>query len=404
MPQARTTDRRYEGVTLRMLTLAGSEYLPAVRIFAEEFKERTGAAIVFDSAPSWFLLQPWIKSAHASSAVPWDLFCNDLEFQYTLWPYFLPLTDLTAKSRYDWTGFFRPVMEYGESVPTGEHVRYGLPIRVRVPLLIYRSDLIATVPKSWDAYEQMLADLTSRDRYALGCVGAQEPMGKMFLARYCSAGDTLLSPDWKPQINSDRGVWALEMLLRQINRYAPPGVSGWNREYAIYNFLTGKVALAEGMTPPVIDIIGHRSSTVSDRWAIGRCPGSGKTEFTSHSFFIFKGSANVEAAFEFITYATNRANAQRLLAAGDYPARRDVWFTPETSSARPYLSGIADAIDASVPFAPGVSQWFDMLKVLWDGLTSCLAGRVKPKATLNDVARQWGTLLPPGGYDFPYRE
>ena len=85
-------------------------------------------------------------------------------------------------------------------------------------------------------------------------------------------------------------------------------------------------------------------------------------------------------------------------------ARRDVWFTPETSSARPYLSGIADAIDASVPFAPGVSQWFDMFKVLWDGLTSCLAGRVKPKATLNDVARQWAALLPPGGYDFPYRE
>lgn len=83
---------KYDGITLRMLTQAGADYEAPFRAWAEEFTAETGAAVEFEFAP-WETLMPKVQADLASGSPQFDLFCNDIEFQYTIWPNLEPIND-----------------------------------------------------------------------------------------------------------------------------------------------------------------------------------------------------------------------------------------------------------------------------------------------------------------------
>ena len=186
---ARLQDR-YDDVTLRVLTQAGVAYEPALVAFAEEFEAATGATVEFDFTP-WEQLMPKVQADLAAGTPQYDIFANDIEFQYTIYPSLLPLNDLIAAREYDMNGFFEPVYTYGEGVAGGqEGVRYGLPLRVGKSWVFYRTDLIDEFPDTWDAYQAMLAEQTVDGRYGVAFAGVPAQLVKLFLARYWSLGDS----------------------------------------------------------------------------------------------------------------------------------------------------------------------------------------------------------------------
>ena len=89
---ADSTSKKYDGVTLRMLTQAGVAYEPAFTAWAAEFTEQTGAQVEFEFA-AWETLMPKVQADLASGSPQFDLFCNDIEFQYTIWPQLEPIND-----------------------------------------------------------------------------------------------------------------------------------------------------------------------------------------------------------------------------------------------------------------------------------------------------------------------
>ena len=121
------TGKKYDGVTLRMLTQAGTDYEPAFRAWSDQFTAETGAQVEFEFAP-WETLMPKVQADLASGSPQFDLFCNDIEFQYTIWPELEPINDFLDASGYDMEGFFDPVYRYGEGIAGNTGVRYGLPV------------------------------------------------------------------------------------------------------------------------------------------------------------------------------------------------------------------------------------------------------------------------------------
>jgi multiple sugar transport system substrate-binding protein len=397
--------QQFQGITLRMLTQAGTDYEPALRAYASDFTAQTGANVEFDFSP-WESLMPKVQADLASGQPQFDLFLNDIEFQYTIYPNLLPINDLIDKYGYPMDGFFAPVLKYGQGIGGQAGVRYGLPIEVGVSLVFYRTDLIPAFPTTWEEYDQVLAANSGNGKYGLSFAGVTAQLVKLFLARYWSQGDPLFTPDWQPLINSDKGLKALTMLKDEMARYAPPGVLAWDNPDASNAFLNGDVAVLEGWASFILPSLQDPSkSKVADKWAIAPYPANGTGNFVQHNAVIFKTSPNPEAAFQFIASFTNPDAAKRNLTEFKMPAaRKSVWSDPDAVSSQPYLPQEAAVLDRGRPFTPNVPQWLELFLAVGDGVSAALSGKSDPQAALNDIAGKWKDSIAQAPLSFPYQE
>ncbi len=273
-----------------------------------------------------------MAQADASSEHPsFDLFCDDREWQFLLLPHLLPLNQMIQESGYPMEDFFEPVLRFDESVVGQTGVRYGLPLRLRSPFVFFRSDLVEEIPPDWDEYERMLERNTGAGRYGLGvevAVYPYHPFGyahdltKLFLARYWSFGQPLLTDTWEPLVSTEIGVEALEMLRRQVARYAPPDVLSWDAERSTQAFIEGAVTLTESTGVRLAQRLRDCcESEIGDCWSVAAFPGN-SAPCTLQNMMICRHSRHPKAAFDFMAYCTGPDAARRLhLDYGELSAR-----------------------------------------------------------------------------------
>jgi ABC-type glycerol-3-phosphate transport system substrate-binding protein len=403
--QAAASGKKYDGVTLHVLTQAGADYEAPFRKWSEDFTGETGAKVEFEFAP-WEQLMPKVQADLASGAPQFDLFCNDIEFQYTIWPNLEPINDFLTKSKYDMEGFFDPIYKYGEGIAGNKGVRFGLPVVSGVSLLFYRKDLISTFPTTWADYEKVLADNTKDKMHGLSFAGVTAQLVKLFLARYWSQGDPLLTPDWKPLINSDKGVKALTMFKDQMKKYAPEGILAWDNPEAANAFVAGDVAVYEGWGGFILPNLNNaEKSKVVDKWAIAPYPEKGTGNFVQHNIVMMKTSKNKEAAFDLMAYLTQPDKAKDgAINYGTTPARKTIFSDAELDKAKPYMPDYAAVLDRGRPFTPGVPQWLEMFIAVGEGASKALSDQAEPKAALDEVAQKWSDLIKQNPLSFEYKE
>lgn len=395
----------YDGVTLRMLTQAGTAYEPAFVAWAESFKEETGATVEFEFA-AWETLMPKVQADLASGSPQFDLFCNDIEFQYTIWPNLEPINDYLTAANFDMEGFFAPVYRYGEGIAGQTGVRYGLPVTAGVSVLFYRTDLIETFPTTWADYDALLAEQTTDNMYGFSFAGVTAQLIKLFLARYWGQGDPLLTPDWQPLINSEKGVTALTMLKDQMTNYAPPGVLAWDNPDAANAFLAGDVAVMEGWGAFILPSLNDPTkSQVVDKWAIAPYPEGGSGNFVQHNVVMLNTSQNKQAAFDFMAYIASADKAKEsVLEFNNDPARQTVYNDPDIVAARPYMPAYATVLEAGKPFTPGVPQWLEMFLAVGEAASKALSDQATPQEALDEAAAKWEELIAQNPLDFEYTE
>lgn len=404
-PPAAGATKKYQGLTLRGLSQAGIAYEPALKAFAKEFEEQTGAKVELEFTP-WETLMPKIQADIASGQPQYDVFVNNVDFQYTIHPHLLPLGEMIKKSAYSLDGFFAPSLKYSDGIGGNSGVLFGLPIRVGVSPVFYRTDLIPQLPTTWAGYEEALAKHTASGKYGLGFAGVPAQLVKLFLARYWSQGEPLFTPDWEPKINGEKGVKALTMLKDHMSKYGAPGMLSWGNLEASNAFLNGDVAVLEGWATYVAPKLQDPgSSKVVDKWAIAAYPENGTGNFAQHAAVVFKTTKSPDAAFELIAAATNPAAAKRLLLEfKEESARKSAWLDPGVIAQLPYLPDYAAVMEKGKPFAFNVPQWFEMFTVLGEGASTALSGKATPQEALNQVAEKWTQSLKQAPLSFKYQE
>ena len=403
-PRKVSAQADYSGVTLRGLGLAGTAWNDAVLAFADDFAAATGAKIEWDFQP-WEQTMPKLQADLAAGTPTYDFFCNDIEFQYTVYPTLLPLNDLIAARGYNMEGFFEPIYTYGEGQIGGQAgVRYGLPIRVGATWVFYRTDLISEFPTTWADYNALLAEQTKDGKYGLAFAGVPAQLVKLFLGRFWGAGGTLLGPDWSPQINSEIGVAALQDLKDAMTNYSPPGILAWDNPDASNAFLNGDVSVLEGWASFILPSLDDpNASKIVGNWGVAKYPEGGSGNFTQHNFAIFNTTKNAEAAFDYIAYCTGLDQAMRLLTEFKEEApRKTVWTDPMIASAAPYLADVVEAYDVARPFTPGLPQWLELFIGLAEGLSSAMSDQKSPADALNDIAANWKTAIDQAPPDWEY--
>jgi len=399
----------YKGITLKVLAQGETPYMPSVQEFAKEFEKATGAKILFELHP-WETLMPKIITDVMGGAGEFDIFVNDIEFQYTLEPYLLPLDKYIKKYNYDMEGFFEPVYEYGVWSP--KKVRYGLPIWIAAPYVIYRTDLLkksglSEFPTTWEEYHKFLAANTKGDMYGLSRTGVIGELPKHFLSHYWSKGKPLLTPDWKPLINSEAGIWAFKTLKMETEKFLPPGALAWDKPDSAAAFLSGHAAVYEGWPHIIIRKIDNPlESKVVGKWALAPgYPEGGTGNLVQQNFVIMSSTPHPEAAFKFIAYCTGPANAARLLRRGVTTPRKNFYFRPDILAEKPWLANAAKTINKAIPFLPGVPQWLEMFIAVGEQVSGYLSGEIPTaKAAADGLAKKWEASIAANPLPFKYRE
>jgi ABC-type glycerol-3-phosphate transport system substrate-binding protein len=398
--------KKYDGVTIRGLGLAGTAWNAAVNQFATEFEASTGCKVVWDYQP-WEQTMPKIQADLSAGTPTYDFFANDIEFQYTIYPSLMPLNDMITKSGYDMNGFFQPIYKYGEGIAGGQKgVRYGLPIDVGACWVFYRTDLIDKFPDTWDDYYKLLGTLTTGGKYGLSFAGVPAQLVKLFLARFWSKGGKLLTPDWKPSINSDIGIAAVESLKEAKDKYAPPGVLAWDNPDASNAFLNGDAAVLEGWASFILPSLDDpKASKIVGKWNVAKFPENGTGNFTQHNFGIFNTTKNAQAVFDYVAYCTGPANASKVLNdfKGSSP-RKTAWLDPAGLKAAPYRQGVVGAYDNGKPFTPGLPQWLELFSGVGDALSAVVSGQKSAKDSLDALASDWKDVLDQAPPDWTYSE
>lgn len=396
--------KKYEGVTIRMLSQGGAGYETAVTQYGKDFEALTGCKVEFDWAP-WENLMPKLQADLASGSPQLDIFCNDREFQYTVWPELLPLDDLIKKYNYDMDGFLEPVYKFGQGI-AGQTSRFGLPLGPGVSVIFYRTDLIKEFPNTWADYEKLLIDLkASTGKPPLGFAGVAAQLVKAFWARYWSTGQSNLSPDWKPLINNDTGVKSATMLYDFFKKYTPNGMLAWDNPDGCNAFLAGDIVVLESWPGFCLAGFEGEGSKAKGKWSMARYPEGGSGNYVEHNMVILKKSKNPDAAFEFIAYCTDLERSKRsAIEFAVDPARTAVYDDADVKKASPWMPAFKDVLNAGlVPFW-GIPYWLEMFIGLAEGLSTILAETATPQQALDDVAAKWEKLITDDPLDFEYKE
>lgn len=390
---------------VRLLGQAASSEEPAIRKFADEFD---AASVQVDFQP-WDTLMPKIQADLAAGTPTFDIFHSDIEFAYTIWPDLLPLNELIEEAAYPLDGFFPNVLAYGDGLGGQEGVRFSLPITADTQLAWYRTDEVDEFPDNWAAFESLLREFTGGGRYALAVPGVPAQQVARFLVRYWSIeGARLLSEDWRPLISGDEGVSALEMYVRQVQQFAPPGVQAWELTDAGNAFFQGDAVVCENwpeiMLPGLTD---PSKSTIGENWMPAAFPEGGTGNLTQHSLMIMKSTSNPDAAFDFVAHCTAPEQAERQITEfRSDSARQEVWgeVHDDDPALRKFFPVWGEQMALARPFAPGLPQWLELFIALGEGVSKAMAGERTAKEALDEVAETWTRAIAQARPEFPYQE
>ena len=406
--------KKYDGVELTFLIQGGAAYDIAnekgqtfLQAMAEEFKEETGATVRIVGAP-WENLMPKIMNDVTTGANQYDGMLFDIEFQYSIYPYLYKIQPLIEKTGYDMDGFVQPVYKYGEWA--GEGNRYGLPMTSSIMPILYRTDIVDSIPDNWDDYYDMLDEIKASGdvKYPVTIPGVSAQLVKRFLAYFWSTGDVTIDKAWNPRINNKNGLWAIKELDKLIKNYCPPGTLGYDNPDAANIFMNGEAALYENWLAFILPSLRNpeENEKVRGKWDLGKFPEGGTGNYVQHNFIVMKASKNPEATFDYIAKCTSEEGQKRaILEFGIDISRASVMNDPDVKKEHPYYSSYAEVLNAGRPMFPGVPYWLELFMGLGEGLGKYFSGEVTdPQEALDLIAGKWRTVIDENPLDFEYTE
>ncbi|HEX7126710.1 MAG TPA: sugar ABC transporter substrate-binding protein [Thermodesulfobacteriota bacterium] len=191
---------------------------------------------------------------------------------------------------------------------------YDLPYTLgNFSTLWYRADLLeakgVAVPKTWDEWLAAARALTDGDTYGTVFPAGKNRMTSLFFSSlFWSAGGTYF--DKNLEVTFDKGDAAVKALafLKELARYAPPGIASYSYNDMINTYLTGKIALDLYAPRLIANAASNRPDLVGKTRAApppAGPSGVGVRFVNQNSFAIAServGAGNVEAAKTFLKY------------------------------------------------------------------------------------------------------
>lgn len=291
---------------------------------------------------------------------------------------------------------------------TYQGIPYGLPFETDVRVLYYNRAALSDAelspdqpPANWDELWISAAPLDRRSvDGSLERVGFFPTFGNMGVEQWAwNNGGEWLDAEGNPSLSSDPNVATFEWMKRWSDRY---GKARWEAFQATFGtgsqdgFMSGKVAMK-------VDIAGYTSflnfynPSFSAKgkqrlgWGIAPIPPAAGKKVASLSggfaLSIPRGSKQVDAAWEFVKYATLVGQASWARDTYSMPTVQDMARSDPTLRAEPHWAFFVKAMDYGRPgvFHP---DYPELLEVLGPALDAVLTGKQTAKQALDAAQRQ----------------
>ncbi|QQV77349.1 extracellular solute-binding protein [Sphingomonas aliaeris] len=223
---------------------------------------------------------------------------------------------------------------------------WGMPYHDGPQCLVYRKDLIATPPATWDEFHACARGLQkpAQDRY--GTVLALFPDGHNSFYDFCihvwSRGGELFDEDGQIDLTSPQAVDALDFLrgLARDPDAIAPGCAAMDSVASGMAFAAGKVALMANWFGFAAYCDTSADSKVAGLVDVAPLPaGPGGTSVSLNVFWVLAigtGSRHKSLAWAFLRHCATAAMDRLTTTSGAIGVRRSTWNDPEINATIPY--------------------------------------------------------------------
>lgn len=225
-----------------------------------------------------------------------------------------------------------------------------------------------------------------------------------FINIFAGLGGRWFTDDMKPGINSEVGVKALEMLVKQKD-YAPPNILQIGYPELNEVFLNGSTAMVVQWDDLALKVGDPKMSKVVGKGGFAACPSRtyllysrvmAVSAFSKNPEDAYKVAAHMQLPEVDITYFYDSE-------CGEDPYRKSSLKAEaatkthegkpalDLASAKSYVEAIGEGLKGGFPELgiPGAPRYLDILDLY---VSQALAGSLKPKAALDAAANEWNNI------------
>lgn len=401
-----------ETVNILMEGVPDTEY---VKTLLPEFTKATGIDVnleVVNYAEMHTKLVPQLVAPTGSySAIVVDFYWVG-EFTKAGW--LQPLDERIKADNFDTSVYVPKLMDLVGKV---DGTTYMLPFYNYAMGLLYRKDLLADeknktdfkakygfdldVPKTWDEYLKQVEFFTKDGINGVVNQGLRPDPIAMEWSNYLFAnGGEYHDDSWKPTLNNEAGVKAIEQYATNVNKFGPVGSASFSFDEAFnvmaqgkaYSYITYNFFRAATDDPSKSAVVGK----VEIMPVPGSEVGKGGSLNGAWGWAIPKSSPNSDAAWKFIKWVESPEIAKKRALQGGSPTRTDVFDDADVNAKYPYAKALKEMLLTSHNF-PVFTYTPQLVEVLGRELSLAVAGEKKPADALATIETEMTELAKKDG-------
>lgn len=332
----------FAGKTISLVT-ANHPWAEAIKPLLPDFEKETGIKVNVESFFEDQLTQKLTVQFTSGSATPDVFMYRPLQegklFYKNGW--LQPLDEYAQKAKdYDFNDFSKSAI----GSTTVDAKLAGIPIITEQEILYYRKDLLQkagiAVPKTLEELTAAVKKLhdPKNEMYGFVARGQRSPLVTQVSSFLYSEGADFTTGE-KASINTPEALKAFTTYGTLLKDYAPPGVLNMSWPQAFGIFAQGKVAFLTDANSLYQNATDPAKSKISDQVGFAVFPGgkagSKPYSITSWGLAMNTKSANKDATWAFIQWATSKDIVLKTQQKGNPGARASVWDKPEGTTGFP---------------------------------------------------------------------
>ena len=337
---------KQDGRTLTLAINSGVEG-DALKQAAKDYEQQTGIHINIAEFPYANLFEKELIDLTAHTGA-YDLIMLDDPW-FPKFASLSVLTDLTpllqkrGKSGPDEDFVATSIALCREPFQTG--ALYALPYVGNSQLFFYRKDLFQKhnlkEPATW--VDVLAAAKTISENETTGAPSGGKVYGYVmraaqgnaavadFMPIFWAFGGEMFDANSEPTVNSANGIEALKFMI-ELGKYSPPGYASFNADEVGAHLLQGTAAMSINWPAWISPFSDPSRSKVIGKMEFGQLPAAGnpgQAEIGNWLIAIPRDAQNVEAAIDFLLWATSREQMKLSAQRGNPPTRKSLFTDPE---------------------------------------------------------------------------
>ena len=287
---------------------------------------------------------------------------------------------------------------------------YALPYVGNSQLFFYRKDLFEKhslkPPATWN--DVLVAAKTIHEKETEGANGAKiygyvmrAAQGNAavadFMPIFWAFGGEMFDTNGKPTVNSPEGIAALEFML-ELGKYSPPGYVSFNAAEVGAHLLQGTAAMSINWPAWLSSFSDPSKSKVIGKMEFTTLPSAqkqGQAEIGNWLLAIPRDSQNVEAAMEFLLWATDVEQMKRSAQRGNPPTRKSLFSDAELLAKYPTYPAQLRSLESSRP-RPRTPYWNEIENAFGIFLSKANSGELSPRDAMNQANAEIEKILQRG--------